>query len=100
MNDKEQAKQRVAMLKSLREDHKETVARTQTLLKEQKKLQQQLCQVLREKPRTVPEVAQETGLPSDQFLWHITAMKKYGLILETGMCGDYYLYQLAKETTA
>ena len=97
MNQQEAKKQRIALLKSLREEHKDTVTRTQTLLKEQKAVRRQICQVLREAPKTVPEVAAAAGLPPDQVLWHLTAMKKYDLAIETGMCGEYYLYQLVKE---
>ena len=90
---KEEAKKRAILLKRLREEHKETVTRTQVLLKEQKAIRRQICQHMRETPRAVPEIAEITGIPADQVLWHITAMKKYGLVNETGMCGEYYLYQ-------
>jgi hypothetical protein len=46
----------------------------------------------------VPEVAEATTLPADQVLWHIIAMKKYDLVTEAGMCGEYYQYQLVQET--
>ena len=94
---KEDAKKRTAILKRLREEHKDTVARTQTLFKEQKAIRQQICQAMRDTPKSVPEVAETTGIPADQVLWHITAMKKYDLAVETGMCGEYYLYQLVGE---
>ena len=97
MTTKEDAKKRAIMLKGLREEHKETVTRTQALLKEQKALRKQICQPMRERPRAVPELAELTGLPADQILWHVTAMKKYGLVIENGMCGEYYLYQMAED---
>ena len=96
---KEDAKKRTAMLKRLREAHKDTVQRTQALLKEQKVIRRQICQAMRDAPKTVPEVAEATGLPANEVLWHITAMKKYDLVVETGMCGEYYLYQVAKESS-
>jgi predicted transcriptional regulator len=96
MTTKEEAKKRAILLKRLREEHKETVSRTQALLKEQKAIRRQICQPLREAPRVVPELAEITGLPADQVLWHVTAMKKYGLVVESGMCGEYYLYQMAE----
>ena len=52
---------------------------------------------MREQPRAVPELAELTGIPADQVLWHITALKKYGLVSENGMCGEYYLYQMAED---
>jgi len=85
------------ILKQLRKQHPEAVERTQVLLKEQKHMQQQLCAFFREKPRTVPEAAQATGIPADKVLWFIAAMRKYGIVVEAGMCGDYPLYQKAEE---
>lgn len=98
MTTKEDAKSRAIFLKRLREQYKESTARAQELLKEQKALRRQICQPLRDGPKTVPEIAQQTGIPADQVLWHIMAMKKYDLIVETGMCGEYYLYQRVEDS--
>ncbi len=84
------------ILKQLRSKHAASVQRTQTLLKEQKKMQQELLAALREKPRTVPELAAATRLPSDKVLWFVAALKKYGIVVENGMSGDYPLYQKAE----
>jgi predicted Rossmann fold nucleotide-binding protein DprA/Smf involved in DNA uptake len=94
---KEDSKKRIDALKRLREKHQDTVARAQAQLKEQKAIRRQICQAMRGAPKTVPEVATTAGLPADQVLWHIIALKKYDLAVETGMCGEYYLYQLAEE---
>lgn len=91
------ATSRGEMLKRLREQHAESVARTQALYKEQRRIQQEICKIIRDNPKTVPEVAAVTGLPSHEVLWHLTAMKKYGIVAETGMCGDYPLYQRVEE---
>ena len=93
-------RKRSTVLKQLREQHKASVEQTQTLLKEQQAIRRQICQVLRDGPKIVPEVAAATGLPAHQVLWHITAMKKYDLVEETGICGEYYLYQLSPEAKA
>jgi predicted Rossmann fold nucleotide-binding protein DprA/Smf involved in DNA uptake len=98
MNSREDAKNKAEILKRLREDHKDSVARTQALLKEQKAIRSQICHAMRDAPKTVPEVAQSTGLPADQVLWHITAMRKYDLVVEADMCGEYYTYRLVKES--
>jgi predicted transcriptional regulator len=94
------AKQRTQLLKRLREEHRETVMRTQTLLKEQQDIRRHICQALRDTPKTVPEIAEASGLPADQVLWHLTALKKYNLVAETGTCGEYYLYQHVEEKKA
>ena len=97
MSNKEDAKNRTAMLKRLREEHQDTVERTQALLKEQNAVRKQIRQAMSGGPKTVPEVAEATSMPGDQVLWHVTAMKKYDLVVETGMDGEYYQYQLAEE---
>jgi predicted transcriptional regulator len=96
---KEGAKSRAALLKSLREKHKVTVERTQTLLKETNAVRKRIREAMESEPRTVPEIAEGTGLPADQVLWHVTAMKKYDLIRDVGMSGEYYQYELTQEET-
>jgi hypothetical protein len=51
-------------------------------------------------PKTVPEIAEASGLSSHEVLWHVTAMKKYDQIVETGQCGEYYLYAMAEEVAS
>ena len=85
------------LLKLLREQHAETVAHTQTLLKEQKRVQKEICQFIRENPKTVPEIAESVGMPSNEVLWYIASFKKYGIVVEDGMCADYPLYRRAEE---
>ena len=97
MMEQPQATSRAEMLKNLRTTHAESVKRAQALLKEQKHMQEKLCALFRERPRTVPEVAQATGLPTEKVLWFLAAMRKYGLVVEAGMCGDYPLYKKAEE---
>jgi len=100
MDPKEAARARTEMLKRLREQHRATVEQTQELLKEQKRIQQAVCKSLRERPMTVPEIAAAVGLPTDQALWYVTSFKKYGLLRENGMCGDYPLYERTEEQAA
>ena len=93
MTTKEDAKKRAIFLKKLREEHKETVTRTQALLKEQKVVRRDICKHIRDEAKAIPELAELSGIPAGEVWWHITAMKTYGLVVETGMCGEYYLYQ-------
>jgi predicted Rossmann fold nucleotide-binding protein DprA/Smf involved in DNA uptake len=94
------AKQRSQFLKQLRDEHHETVAQVQALLKEQKDSRRQIAQAMGNEPKTVPDIAEASGLPAEQVLWHIIALKKYNLVVETGLSGEYYLYQLVKEVKA
>jgi len=95
--DKEAARNRAAVLKELRSEHAETVARTQDLLKEQKRVQKLICQSIRETAKTVPEIAAEVEMPTDEVLWYLTGYKKYDIVVEEGMCGEYVLYKKVQE---
>ena len=97
MMNRAEARQRTKLLKRLREEHQETVATAQALLKEQKQIDNKICQAVRESPKTVPEMAKLTGLPSHEVLWHVATLKKYGILEEAGACGMYYLYQPTEE---
>jgi predicted transcriptional regulator len=88
---------RSELLKRLRAEHAETVARTQALLKEQKRIQKEICQFIRENPKTVPEIAEAIGMPSNEVLWYLASYRKYGIVVEDGMCADYPLYRKAEE---
>jgi hypothetical protein len=99
ITDKEAAQKRTAMLADLRKERREKVEQAQALLKEQQAVRKTLSRVLQGEPRSIPDIAVATNLPPHEVLWHITAMKKYGEVIEDGMDDDftYYLYRLAKE---
>jgi predicted transcriptional regulator len=97
MSSTAEARARSETLKQLREAHAETVERTQALLREQKQMQLEICQAIRDDPKTVPEVAAAIGKPASMVLWYLAALKKYGIVVEAGMHDDYVLYQQAKE---
>lgn len=98
MTTREARKKRAALLKNVREEREETVQLTREHLKTQQAIRKQLKEALEQGPLTVPELAEATELPSEQVLWHITAMKKYDLVVESGFDGEYYQYGLAEET--
>jgi hypothetical protein len=85
------------MLKHLREVHAVSVERAQALLREQRRMQQAICQFACDNPRTVPEIAVHVGKPTHEVLWFVAALKKYGIVVETGMRGEYPLYKRANE---
>ena len=97
MTDREEAKKRTQLLKELREEHKDTVASTQERLKNQKKIYRDINKIIKAEPKTVPEIAEAVGLPTHIVLWHLTALKKYGNVSETGMSGEYFQYGLTEE---
>jgi predicted transcriptional regulator len=62
--------------------------------KQLKAARKAIVQMLTEKPATVPEIAAALNMPSDEALWHLTGMRKYGQVVEAGEAGDYFLYAL------
>jgi predicted transcriptional regulator len=94
---KDAAQNRMEVLKRLRSEHADSVTRTKELLKEQKQIQKLICQSIREKAKTVPEIAAELEMPTHEVLWYLTAYKKYDIVVEDGMCGDYALYKKVQE---
>jgi predicted transcriptional regulator len=95
--DKQAAHEHTALLKTLRETRKETIEATRALLKTQQETRRAICQAMRHGAETVPEIAEASGLPADRVLWHVTAMKKYDLVIETGKFGEYYRYAMVQE---
>jgi len=95
MSDTDKKKETAALLKRLRTEHEDTVQRTQELIKEQNTLRKPIRQALKDGPRTIPELAEATSMPSTEVLWHVTAMKRRGIVVETDKDGEYYRYQLA-----
>lgn len=89
---------RAQLLKALREEHKETVEQTRETLKQHQQIRRSISDAIEAEALTIPAAAEVAGLPTEEVLWHIMAMKKYGLIEEMGMEGDYYTYQLVKES--
>ena len=93
MSEKETVKKRAQVLKDLRVEHQATVDRTQALLKEQGKIERAILKLIKEESLTIPAIASQIELPTDRVLWFVTALKKYDLIREDGMDGEYVLYR-------
>jgi predicted Rossmann fold nucleotide-binding protein DprA/Smf involved in DNA uptake len=90
----EKAEKKEAM-KKLRESRKDIIKATATRVKENRKAVKAIKEQLRDEARTVPEVAEATGLASSEVLWFIATLKKYGEILEGDKDGGYFRYYLA-----
>ena len=71
---------------------REVVAENQ----QRNRIRRRIVEALGQAPRTVPELAAATDLPSHEVLWHLMAMKKYGKIVEGEARGDYYEYALSE----
>ncbi len=86
------------LLKQLREQHKTTVEATQARLRDLQAIRKKVRTALGGEALTVTELAAAIAMPADQVLWHITAMRKYGLVAEVGQDDGYYRYALVEET--
>ena len=64
---------------------------------EQKRLLKRLKQALADGPRTVPEVAAETGVGTGEVLWYLMALKKFGEVVEGEERDGYFEYALKEE---
>jgi predicted Rossmann fold nucleotide-binding protein DprA/Smf involved in DNA uptake len=84
-------------LKQLRETRREYIEATSARMKLQQKAIKAVKEQLSEEPRTVPEIAELTGLSPDQVLWYVAALKKYGQVKEGDKDGGYFKYELAAE---
>jgi predicted Rossmann fold nucleotide-binding protein DprA/Smf involved in DNA uptake len=84
-------------LKDLRQARKKTIDSIRERVKETRGIRKKLSETLTDGPKTVPELAQATGIPSQHVLWHLTSMKKYGKVAEGDSSGDYFQYVLLKE---
>lgn len=83
-------------IKSLREERKDIIARNRELLKNQSYERGLIHKGLKFADKTIPELAEETGLPGNIILYYLSAMRKYGLVKEAAHTGAYYKYRLIK----
>ncbi len=90
-------------MKTLTAEQKQALAALRTSLggiSEQKRHAQKhllatrkaIQKLLEAQPATIPQIAEALNLPSDEALWHVTGMRKYGKVAEAGEDGDYPLY--------
>ena len=85
-------------LRQLRETRRDIIKAASARMKIQQKAMNAVKEQLRTEPRTVPEIAALTGLPSDQVMWFVAALKKYGQVKEGDKDGSYFKYELAAES--
>ena len=97
MSERDAAKQRAQELKEIRAKHQSTVDRTQSLLKEQSKIERGILKSIKDESKTVPTIAAELTMPTHQVLWFLTALKKYDQVREDGMDCEYVLYKRREE---
>lgn len=96
---KEKAKAISALMSAKRKDHEETAKVAQETVKNNNSIRRVLKKALKAGPRTIPQLAEETEMPTADVLWHVVAMLKYGTIVEVGLeeeDEEYYIYALSE----
>ena len=88
-----------ALLKALREERREYIDRAKQRVKANNAAITKIKKCLAEGPATVPELAAASGLPTHEALWFVSALKKYGQVVEGAKDRgeSYFPYQLAPE---
>jgi hypothetical protein len=76
------------------EDKQAKIKSLMARIKEQNQIRNKVTGLLRESPKTVPEIAAATGIPTNIVFWHIIAMRKYGEAAEAELKGNYPSYRL------
>jgi len=79
-------------LKKLREERRVWVDNARQSIKDQNQIIRQIKAQIADAAKTVPEIAQATGLPTSQVLLYLAGLKKYGLVAEAEKDGDYFKY--------
>jgi DNA-directed RNA polymerase specialized sigma subunit len=82
-------------LKQLRGERKVWIDRARKAVKAQNAVTKAIKAQLAEEPRTVPEIARALKMKTGEVLLFISALRKYGEVVEGPKDGDYFKYQLA-----
>jgi hypothetical protein len=61
-------------------------------MKESKRIQDAILKTLDNGPKTVPEIAESTGIPTKDIFWHVNALRKYNKLHDVKKQGDYFTY--------
>jgi len=78
---------------------KKTARDLAEVLRDEMYFRDRITDLLREGPKTIPEIAQALGYSSDEVIRWVMGMRRYGLIVEMPKerADDYYQYQLRSE---
>lgn len=82
-------------LKKLREERRVWVEGAKSSIKTQNQIIRQIKAQMTDAAKTIPEIAQATGISTSQVVLYISGLKKYGIVAEAEKDGDYFRYRLA-----
>ena len=82
-------------MKNLRAERRAWVENAQKSIKSQSQIIKQIKGQISDTAKTIPDIAQATGMPTAQVSLYIAGLKKYGEVVEAEKDGDYFKYGLA-----
>jgi predicted transcriptional regulator len=85
-------------MKALRESRQATIARARQTIKENNVVFKAIRQQIAKRAKTVPEIAGALEMDTATVLCFVSALKKYGEVMEDAKEGDYFKYKLAEQT--
>ncbi len=97
MSEKIDRKELTALCKRVKEERKDLLGPATALMKGHLKTRRAVRKALGAEPTTVPALAEATGLSTEETLWHITAMRKYGEVVEAEADDSYPRYRLIEK---
>lgn len=65
------------------------------VIREEMVMRDKILQILRESPKTIPEIAEALGCPPYEVMYWVMGMRKYGQVTEAEEEGDYFKYRAA-----
>jgi len=83
-------------VKKLREKGVKPKPEVIEMSKEQRRIIKKIKECLKAGPKTIPEIASETGLPSGVVTWYVMTLFKYGEIIPEEEVNGYYKYRLSE----
>ena len=90
---------RKAAMKVLRGERRVWIKAAARKVKANNRALRAIREQLKEKPRTVPEIAEGAKLSTSDVMWYVASMKKFGEILEADQDDSYFRYRLADGDT-
>lgn len=101
MSERIERKELTALCKRVKQDRgEELLGKATGLLKDHMKARRQVRKALEAGAATVLDLAKRAGLSTDETLWHVTALKKYGEVVEGEAEGSYPTYRLVEREEA
>jgi predicted Rossmann fold nucleotide-binding protein DprA/Smf involved in DNA uptake len=69
------------------------------VLRDEMHMQEEVAAVLKDEPKTIPEIAQQMNYPAAEVTRWVMAMRRFGkiVVLPKGRMDDYFKYKLSEE---